>query len=84
MTIEVTDSTIATQLAALGRYLLTAGGAFALGKGWVDDDTLQFLTGLLTVAAPAAWGIYRAYANKRRLIDVAQDARVPDSVARVL
>ncbi len=79
--IEVTDSTLEGQIATFARYLLTTLGGYALGKGWIDGDLLQLLTGLVTIAGPTAYGIYKTYTAKTRLITVAQSA--PDSVAVV-
>lgn len=78
----VTDSTIEGQLATLGRYLLTTLGGFALGRGWIDGEALQLLTGLLTVAAPTAWGIWKTFTAKKRQIVLAHAA--PDHVATVV
>lgn len=78
----VTDSTLEGQIATLGRYLLTSVGGFALGKGWIDGELLQLLTGLLTVALPTAWGIYKTYTAKQRQIVLAKAA--PDHVATVV
>lgn len=80
--IIVTDNTLEGQASTLLRYLLASGGAFALGKGWIDDATLQFLTALVTVALPMGWGIWRTYTAKQKLIQTAQFA--PDSVAQVI
>lgn len=80
--IIVTDSTLEGQVATLLRYLLAAAGSFALGRGWIDSEALQALTGLVTVAAPIAWGIYRTYTAKQKLITTA--AYAPDSVAQVV
>lgn len=78
----VTDSTIEGQFTTLVRYLLTTVGGFALGKGWIDGEALQLLTGLVTIAAPAAWGIYKTYTAKQRQIVLAKAA--PDTVATVV
>lgn len=80
--ITVTDNTLEGQIATFARYLLTSVGGFALGKGWIDNDVLQLLTGLATVAAPTAYGIYKTYTSKQRLIAVAEAA--PNSVATVV
>lgn len=80
--IIVSDNTLEGQIGTLARYLVAAAGAFALGKGWIDDATLQALTALVTVAAPMAWGIYRTYTAKQKLIATAQFA--PDDVAQVV
>lgn len=79
--IEVTNSTVEGQIATLARYLLTTLGGYALGKGWIDGDLLQLLTGLVTIAGPTTYGIYKTYTAKTRLITVAKSA--PDSVAVV-
>ncbi|PXW75999.1 hypothetical protein C7451_106163 [Blastomonas natatoria] len=80
--IIVTDNTLEGQVSTLLRYLVAAGGAFALGKGWIDDATLQALTALVTVAAPMAWGIWRTYSAKRKLIKAALFA--PNDIAQVV
>jgi hypothetical protein len=80
--LQVTDNTLEGQIATFARYLLTSVGGFALGKGWIDSEVLQLLTGLVTVAAPTAYGIYKTYTSKQRLITVAEAA--PNSVAKVV
>lgn len=78
----VTDSTLEGQVATLARYLLTTVGGYALGKGWIDNDLLVVLTGLVTVAGPTAYGIYKTYTSKKRLIIAAEAA--PDNKAVVV
>lgn len=80
--IIVTDNSLEGQVATLLRYLLAAAGSFALGRGWIDSEALQALTGLLTVAAPMAYGIWVQHKNKQKLIQTA--AYAPDSVAQVV
>lgn len=80
--ITVTDNTLEGQITTLARYLLTAVGSFALGKGWIDGEALQMLTGLVTIAAPAAWGIWKTYTSKKQRIVLAEAA--PNSVATVV
>lgn len=80
--IIVTDNTLEGQVATLLRYLVAAAGAFALGKGWIDDATLQALTALVTIAGPMAYGIWKTYTAKAKLITTAQAA--PESVAQVV
>jgi hypothetical protein len=77
----VNPSSKAAQAGAAARYILTAAGAFAIGKGWITDQTLQAITTLVTIIAPAAYGIYKTYANKQLLVTAATAA--PNSVARV-
>lgn len=79
--IEVSDNTLEGQIATFARYFITSVGAFALGKGWVTNEALQVLTGLVTVGAPMAYGIYKTWTAKTRLITIARSA--DDSVAVV-
>lgn len=78
---QIDPSSIAGQLIVLARYVLTSGGSFALGKGWIDGDALQFITGIITIAAPAAYAIWKTYSDKQRLVTIARAA--PDDVAKV-
>lgn len=80
--IIVTDNTLEGQISTLLRYLVAAGGAFALGKGWIDDATLQFLTALVTVVLPMGWGLWKTYTAKDKLITVAGAA--PDAVGQLV
>ena len=70
----VTDSTMEGPIATLARYLVTTFGGYALGKGWIDGELLQVLTGLATIVVPAAYGIYKTYTSKKRLIVAAEAA----------
>jgi hypothetical protein len=79
--IIIDPSSTVGQIGALARYILTAAGSFALGKGWISSDVLQFLTGLLTVAAPTAYGIWKTWHSKQKLVALADAA--PNSVAMV-
>lgn len=77
----VNPSSKGAQAGAAGRYLLTAIGAFAIGRGWITDQTLQAITTLATIIAPAAYGIYTTYASKQKLVRAAEAA--PDDKVRV-
>jgi hypothetical protein len=79
--IIIDPSSVLGQLAALCRYLLTAIGSFALGRGYIDGPLLQFLTGLLTVALPMGYGIFKTWQSKQKLVEVAEAA--PNDVAMV-
>ena len=79
--IQVTDNTLEGQITTFARYLLTSVGGFALGKGWIDDEALQALIALVTVVVPMAYGIYKTYTAKTRLIITAEAS--PDNVAVV-
>jgi hypothetical protein len=80
--IEVTDNTLDGQITTLARYLVTAIGSYALGRGWIDGHMLQLLVALVTVIAPTAWGIYKTFVHKTQLITVAEAA--PNRVAKVV
>lgn len=80
--IIVPNSTAAPTLGATLRYITTAVGAFAIGRGWVTDETMQAVTALVTVVGPSLFGIYAAFKSRKKLI-VAADA-APNSVAKVI
>lgn len=80
--IVVNDGTTTPTLGALLRYILTAVGAFAIGRGWVTDETMQAITALVTVVAPSAYGIYLSFKNKKKLLVAAEAA--PNSIAKVV
>lgn len=80
--IIVTDNSLEGQFRTLLRYTVAAVGAFALGKGWIDDETLQFVTVLVTVIGPAAWGMWDTYRSKS--VAIASADAAPDSVAQLV
>jgi hypothetical protein len=79
--IEVNDGTMIGTVGTLLRYLVTSVGGYALGKGWIDNELLQILTGLVTVGLPLAYGVYKNYVHKTQLLVTAEAA--PNSVAVV-
>lgn len=82
MPIIVTDATLGDTLATAGRYLMTAGGAYALARGWIDSALLELIVGLVTIVAPGIYGAWKARTNKRKLITAADAA--PSAVAQVV
>lgn len=40
------------------RYLITALGSFAVGKGWITNDTINAVLGVVAIIGPLAWGMY--------------------------
>jgi len=79
--IIIDPNSVPAQLAALLRYMLTALGSYAIGKGWIDGELLNVLTGLATVAAPAIWGMWRTWQTRKTMVTVGEAA--PNSVAVV-
>jgi hypothetical protein len=80
--LEVSTDQIQGQVTTAARYIVTTLGGYALGKGWIDNDLLQVLVGIVTILAPAAYGVYRTFTQKSQLITVAKAA--PNSVATVV
>lgn len=79
---QVTNDTTTPSIGTALRYMLTAVGAFAVGKGWIKDDTLQALIALVTVAAPSVYGVWLSIQNKKKLIVAADEARSFDVVQK--
>lgn len=65
---DITDKPLDGQITTLARYIVTAVGAYALGKGWVDDAGLQLLMAFVTLVLPTAWGIYKTFTAKKEVI----------------
>jgi hypothetical protein len=40
------------------RYVLLAGGGFAVGRGWITNAQVELIGGFAAVVIPAAWGLY--------------------------
>ena len=77
--IEVNSSAVAEQLWSGLRTVAVAGGAWALGRGYIAQDTLAFLG----AAGAVLWGIgsaqIKTWQRSKKLITLAQ--QVPDHVA---
>lgn len=48
-----------TQLAAAVRQIVLIVGGYAIGKGWLDGDTVEMLGAVALVAVPLIWGQMR-------------------------
>jgi hypothetical protein len=80
--ITVTDAPLDGQITTLVRYAVSALGAFAIGKGWIDDAGLQLATALVTIVLPTAFGLYKTWTAKKQAIALADAA--PDFLARLI
>lgn len=46
------------QLLAFVRWVITTGGAFAVGKGWVTTDQLPLIMGFAVALVPLVWSLF--------------------------
>lgn len=78
--IEVTTPVVEQAWAGL-RTIAIAGGAFAAGRGWIEQDALL----LLSTAGAVTWGIVasqlKTWERSRKLVTMAK--ALPDDIARV-
>lgn len=79
--ILVTESAIPGALASAFRQILLVIGGWAVGKGWLDNDTLTALTTIVIIVAPLIYGQIKGLRTHRKLVAVAASPAVPDSVA---
>ncbi|WP_257540694.1 hypothetical protein [Sphingobium sp. CFD-1] len=49
----------ATQLAAAVRQIALAVGGYAIGRGWLEEDTLTAIITVAVIAVPFIWGQVR-------------------------
>ncbi|SCW77839.1 hypothetical protein SAMN02927924_02835 [Sphingobium faniae] len=49
----------ATQLAAAVRQIALAVGGYAIGRGWLEEDTLTAIVTVAVIAVPFVWGQFR-------------------------
>ena len=86
--VVVPTSALPQQLKAQLRIGVAAvGGSLVLRHvlpAWaVNDQTVDYVVGLVMIAGAAAWAWVRAKLNHSRLFTIASDDRVPDAVAKV-
>ena len=48
------------------RYIITTGGGFLAGKGYISGDTLAAILTLTMMVAPWVWGLYTNWAKQRQ------------------
>lgn len=53
----MTDDQVAALTSGF-RYLLTAIGGIAVGKGWLTNDAWQQITAGVLIIAPVAWSVF--------------------------
>lgn len=46
------------------RHVLTAGGGFVVGKGWLDAASFEALAGALVTLAGVGWSVYEKKARR--------------------
>lgn len=60
-------SAVLSALIALSRHFITAFGAVAIAKGWLDQGTLNAIIALLAATVPAAVTVYSSYQKNKAL-----------------
>lgn len=70
------DPAIATLLATLLRYLLTAASAAGIYHGAIGDSTLSIIAGALVGAGTAAWAIWERFRIAQHTHEVAKASAV--------
>lgn len=78
--ITVPDNNNQVQGLTAGRYLVTAVTGYALGRGWIKDDTVQLLVIVLPMLLAPMWGIVKSRIDNKKMQTL--EAFVPDSVAQ--
>lgn len=48
----------------LTRHVLTAGGGFVIGKGWIDAASFEAVVGALVTLAGVGWSVYEKKARR--------------------
>jgi uncharacterized membrane protein len=81
--IEAHASPLPDQLWAAVRQVAPPIAAFALAKGWIDNEALALLTALAAVVWPIIAGQLKTRRRAVELATVAGSSRVPDSVAKL-
>jgi len=81
MTIKVAASPLAGSLWMALRQILPPVIAYAVGRGWIADDTAALLAAVGAGAAPIVYGQVRTWKRSKALVELAQ--AVPDSIAVV-
>jgi hypothetical protein len=80
--ITVSSTPLPTAIASALRTVVGLVGSYLVGAGYVQADKLDGLVTITVTGATIAYGLYRAYENRRKLIVTAEAA--PDSVATVV
>lgn len=81
--IEAHDSPLPDQLWSGLRTVALAASTFALGRGWITNDTAILLTAVGGVAWPIVAGQLKIRRRALELRQVARSNKVPASVARI-
>jgi hypothetical protein len=79
--LRIAASPLPDQLAGLARQALPPLVAFAVGRGWLADDSATLLVALAGIALPIVQGQWHSLKRSRALARLG--AIVPDAVAVV-
>lgn len=63
---EPSSAAVSSAVAAARSALMIVGG-YAIGKGWLEQDTLNMLGTLLITVGPLVYGAYATYWRSRAL-----------------
>ena len=79
--IQINASATPGALAAAVRQVLLVAGGWAVGKGYLDNDTVTALITIAVIVGPLVYGQIKGIRTHEKLVTVAEAA--PDRVAEV-
>lgn len=83
MTVKVNKTPTKDQLWAGVRTAVVAISAWAVGKGFIGQDTATMLGSVALVAVPVVIGQLKTRRRAQELAKIAASPKVPDSVAQI-
>lgn len=83
--VTVDPNAVPALVTTLIRYVAAPIGGWLMAHGLIvgTNDPTQLVIGVLMSVVAAGWGLWRTWRNHGKLLTVASDPRVPDSVAQV-
>lgn len=78
--IVVNDSPLPDQLWAGVRQIAPAITAFALGKGWLDNETATLQAAVIGIVWPIVAGQMKTRRRAKQLANLGRDARCADAI----
>lgn len=72
-------SSLASHASRLARYGATALGGYLIGKGWIESDTADAITAIITTATPIIMGMVVGRMNRSKLKTAVSMAKDKDN-----
>ncbi len=67
MSKEYSTAPVPAATMAMVRIVIVAAGSYAVGRGWVDEGSVEQIATLVITVGTGLWGLYKTFKRQKQI-----------------